>query len=291
MKNYLSDFLPRIEIAQNDIEFLIAAYDVIAADEKSLSRFNEALALYDADINCDFKKIVEIADEVAELSGIKEFTSEFLILAALSRRLSLYYADRALSDELFRQTMLDLKYKLEECKLVKGIVGTFVPNWFGGFFNMTRFALGRMQFEIRDFGENYEKDGKILTPESKVINMHIPRSLKPLDEASCDEAFAMAAEFFANEASKPLAFICSSWLLYPENKNILSPKSNTYKFIERFDILRTSPDKNLNNLWRIFDTEEKNPQKLPADTSMRRAFVDHLMRGGKMGTAYGVFFY
>lgn len=292
MKNYLSDFLPRIEISDADIEFLLSAYDVIASNEKAFSALNEALALYDADMNCDFKgSIVPLADKAAELSGVQEFTAEFILLAALSRRLKENYAARGLSDELFYHTMMDLKYKIEECKLVRGIVGTFVANWFGGFFNMTRFALGRLQFEMRDFGDNYEKDGRVLTPESRVIGMHIPRSLKPLDPASCDESFALAAKFFADEAGEIPAFICNSWLLYPENKNILSPASNTYKFIERFDIIRTSVDKNLNNLWRIFDTEERHPAKIPADTSMRRAFAEHLLRGGKMGTAYGVFFY
>jgi len=291
MRNYLADFFPRIEIASEDAEHLLSAYNVIASDERAFAVFNEALALYDTDMNCDFKLIVELADKAAEVTGIQEFTAEFIFLAALSRRLKENYAARGLSDELFYHTMLDLKYKLEECKLVRGIVGTFVPGWFGGFFNMTRFALGRMQFEMKDFGESYEKDGRALVPESRVINMHIPRSLKPLNEASCDEAFALAAKFFAGEAGESPAFVCNSWLLYPENKKILSPASNTYKFIERFDIIRTSVDKNLNNLWRIFDTDERNPAKLPADTSMRRAFAEHLLSGGKMGTAYGVFFY
>ena len=40
---------------------------------------------------------------------------------------------------------------------------------------MTRFALGRLQFELMDFPESYEKTGHV-RPEgmTKVINMHIP---------------------------------------------------------------------------------------------------------------------
>ena len=291
MRNYLADFLPRIEVSAEDTQYLLSAYDAICASDKARACLDRVIALYDADMNFEFKRTIELADEAAGLSGVQEFTAEFIFLAALTRRAKEYYATRALPEELFYHTMMDLKYKLDECKLVRGIAGTFVPTWFGGFFNLTRFALGRMQFEIREFGAEYQKDGRSLSPESPVINMHIPRSLKPLDEASCDEAFALAAEFFADKVDASPPFVCNSWLLYPENKKILAPTSNTYKFIERFYIIRTAVDKSLNNLWRLFDTDEKDPKKLPCDSSMRRAFAEHLIGGGKMGTAYGVFFY
>ena len=88
----------------------------------------------------------------------------------------------------------------------------------------------------------------------------------------------------------PAPFVCSSWLLFPEHKTMLSPKSNTYKFLMRFDIIRASYYKDRSNLWRLFDTMEVHPDRLPADTSFRRCYVEHLKKGGRLGGGYGVFF-
>jgi hypothetical protein len=188
---------------------------------------------------------------------------------------------RALEDRL------NYLRKLEERKAVKGICGSFVAWWFPGFFSMTRYALGRLQFEIVKFERNYDKNGVKLTPDSRVINVHIPRTGTPMDKESCDKAYAQAREFFKDEVGENCPFICYSWLLYPENKNILSPKSNTYRFMSEYDVIE-SVNNNGDDLWRLFDTDEKDPNKLPTDSSFRRAYVEHLKNGGKVGEGLGV---
>ena len=100
----------------------------------------------------------------------------------------------------------------------------------------------------------------------------------------------MAKEFFKREVGDPTPFVCSSWLLYPENKDILPETSNTYKFLMRFDIYNHRITKDGSNLWRLFDTKETNPDRLPTDTSFRRRYVEHLKKGGKLGSGKGVFF-
>ena len=42
------------------------------------------------------------------------------------------------------------------------------------------------------------------------------------------------------------------------------------------------------DLWRLFDTQEMNPDRLPTDTTLRRAYAEHLKRGGRVGWGYGV---
>jgi hypothetical protein len=156
---------------------------------------------------------------------------------------------------------------------------------------MTRFALGRLQFEIVPFRRNYQKDGKILTPESPVINVHIPRTLTPLTPKACDEAFRAAAKFYEKELDgAPCVFVCSSWLLFPEHNNMLSESSNIRAFMNTFDIIEWGyyGDDGA-NLWRLFDTMERNPNRLPADSSLRRAYIDRLLRGEKLGWGYGVY--
>ena len=84
-------------------------------------------------------------------------------------------------------------------------------------------------------------------------------------------------------------FVCGSWILYEENKKILSEKSNVYKFMERFDLIETKIDKDRTHLWRIFDTDEHNVEKLPEDSYLRKAYKNHLNSGGKMGISRGVY--
>lgn len=290
MRDYLKSFLEELTVETADREHLLAVYDRIVTNEETKRRWQEALALYENDLCCDFQAAIDMADRVAEQLGIYEYTTELLLFCCFSRRTKAEYAKRGLSEQIFHDSMMDLKYKLDECKAVRGIVGSFVAKWFSGFFQLTRFALGRLQFELIDFGFDYEKDGKVLTPESKVINVHIPRTGTPIDKESCDAAYAQAKAFFGSKIDGPIAFYCSSWLLYPENKQILSPKSNTYRFMSQYDVIRFDIDKNLSNLWRLFDTDEKRWDRLPADSSMRRAYVEHLKNGGKLGWGKGVFF-
>lgn len=247
--------------------------------------------MYESSYMCDQGEICKISARVAEQLYINEYTTDLLIYICLTRHAKKVYEEHGISEEIYKNSMLDLKYKLEECKLVKGVIGTFVVSWFGGFFNLTRFALGRLQFEVIPFGKVYEKDGKRLSPESRVINVHIPRSGAPLTREACENAFAQAKTLFQNEVDSNIAFVCESWLLYPENRDILPKHTNTYKFMELFDIIDFKLYKNNDDLWRLFDTDERNPDRLPADSSMRRAYIEHLKCGGKTGEGYGVFFY
>ena len=185
-------------------------------------------------------------------------------------------------------TVLDLKWKLIECKDIKGIRGSFVAGWFGGFFKLERFALGRMQFQIITIDRDYEKYGvKLVGGVSRVIDVHIPKDGTPLDKESCEKSYAMAREFFKEEVGENAPFVCHSWLLFPENKNLLSPRSNLYRFFSEYDIVDFGYDEG-GDLWRLFDTNEVNPYRLPADTSMRRAYIEHLKNGGRVGWGFGI---
>ena len=290
MRDYLLSFFTDFDYDANDAAVLLAAYDRIAEHAEAAATWQTLLDTYEADICCDYAELIRKADGVAATVSLHEYTAELLLFICLSRHTKAVYAARGLDLAIYHDSMLDLKYKLEECKLVRGVVGSFVAKWFDRFFDLTRFALGRLQFEVIRFGFDYARDGKVLTPDSKVVNVHIPRTGTPIDKASCDAAYARAKSFFAEEIGEPFAFYCSSWLLYPQNKEILSPKSNTYRFMAEYDVFKWGIDKHGDNLWRLFDTDERNWARLPADTSMRRAYVEHLKAGGRLGWGKGVFF-
>ncbi len=289
MRDYLISFFKEFEYEKEDAEFFISVYDEIAANEKASSILNEALAAYEADIMIDHQEeILGRAKTISNITLIHPYTVDLLLYFCLTRHLKSVYVEKGLDMQIYRNTVLDLKWKLNECKEVKGIRGSFVARWFGGFFKLGRFALGRLQFVPKTIDRDYEKDGVKLTGGvSRVIDVHIPRDGTPLDKESCDKAYAMAREFYKDEVGENAPFICHSWLLFPENKNLLSEKSNIYRFISEYDIVDFGYDEG-GDLWRLFDTNEVNPDRLPTDTSMRRAYVEHLKNGGRVGWGFGI---
>lgn len=289
MREYLIGFFKEFEYEYEDARYLLRAYDTITAGVTAFGLFGEALSAYEADITMDHQaELFSRTRKISELTGVHDYTVELLVFICMTRHLKSVYSEKGIDMRVYRNSVLDLKWKLEECKAVKGICGSFVSPWFCGFFDLTRFALGRLQFEVVTMWQDYEKNGvRLEKDKSKVINVHIPRTGTPLDKESCDKAYAQAREFFRAQAGEGCAFVCDSWLLYPENKNILPPHSNTYRFMSEYDIIGWEVN-NGEDLWRLFDTEEKNPDRLPADSSMRRCYIDHLKSGGRVGCGFGV---
>ncbi len=291
MRNYICGFLKEYEYDQLSSDYLLSTYDQIIANPETYSLIGQILQLYNTDYRCEFGVILDNTDQIAQKIEIHEFTVELLVFICLSKHLKELYLEKGIALEYYRKSMADLKYKLDECMLVYGIVGSFVAKWCVGFFRLTRFGIGRLQFEVIPFRDNYNKNGIVLTPDTKVVNVHIPRSKEPLTEEVCMESYREAKAFFKTEVeTDPCPFVCDSYLLYPENEKFLPPKTNTYRFFKSFEILSARPDKERQNLWRIFDTHEKNINRLPADTTMRRAYIEHLKKGGKLGVGRGILF-
>ncbi len=289
MREYLIHFFHEFEYHNRDAQCLLCAYDTITANPSANKLLSEVLQAYEANITMDYQsEVFSRTKNISQITGIHDYTVELLTFICMTKHLKEIYFAKGLSIQIYKDSVLDLKWKLEECKLVKGICGSFVSPWFCGFFNLTRFALGRLQFEIITTWQDYEKNGiNLKRDKSRVINVHIPRTGTPLDKDSCDKSYAQAREFFKDQVGENCPFVCFSWLLYPENKNILPPNSNTYRFLSEYDIIGQE-DNNGEDLWRLFDTEEKNPFILPTDTSLRRCYVEHLKKGGKVGCGFGV---
>jgi hypothetical protein len=227
--------------------------------------------------------------------GVHHYKSELIVFILFSKHLKELYKAENIDESIWFNSMLDLKYKLFECKAVKNMWGSFVAWWFPGFFQLNRFALGRLQFETNAYDQmDYTKDGKTVKKGDTVIGVHIPRTLTPLDKPSYDAAFDMAREFFKDKMNgAPMAFTCCSWLLYPDNIDILPEKSNVRKFMLEFDIINKYDDKpgQYADMWRLFDMDYTgNFDDYPEDSSLRRAFKAHLKNGGKTGEGYGIFF-
>lgn len=292
MIDYTLSFMREIGFDDDAVESLYADIKKIYGNEESKKLFNECVKTYEEDMNTDLKKLIVKADDAGKIAGVHRYSAELLMLICLSKQLRKNYKERGIDEKIWFDSMCDLKWKLWECKAVKGIWGTFVADWFSGWFDMTRFALGRLQFEMIEFYGDYQKDGKTLKTGDKVINVHIPRTLTPLDKKSRDESYERAKEFFADKTDgASVAFVCSSWLLYPEAIGFLSERSNIREFVSEYDIIRykTNEEGKHPDMWRLFDMDiPEDFEEYPENSSLRKAYKEHLKRGGRTGSGYGV---
>lgn len=290
MRKYLEEFMQECSYQRDDISALLMAYDkLVASCPEELSTL---VYKYDDGYDIDYEAVLSHMKELSVIAGIHEYTGALLIFLCYTRRLRGYYKEAGIDDDIFLASVLDLRYKLDECKCVYDIVGSFVAKWFSGFFNLTRFALGRLQFELVDFGGEYEKDGVKLAHDTKVINVHIPRTGTRLECESTQESYRLAKEFFAPKLGDRIIFVCSSWLLFPRHRQMLKPYSNLLSFMNDYDLVASGEYSNYNEIWRLFDTMyDGDVSHLPADSSLRRKYIDLITRGEKTGWGKGVFVY
>lgn len=293
MKTYLKTFLEQFSYLEEDQAELCKAYDKLEASKEVYQEFKGLLKAYDAEMNCDFQSVIEHMTVISSKAGIHEYTGFLILFICLSKSLKRYYEEAGYGEEIWFTTMCDLKWKVEECKQVQGICGTFVPYWYVRFYKLERFGFGKLQFEFVKFNREYACDGVVLKPDSRVINVHIPRTGTKLDRESMNASYKMAAEFFKKMLrEEPVVFVCHSWFLYPRNKEVLSEKSNLYAFISDFDIIEQEEYEDYREVWRLFDVQyDGNVDHLPQNTSLRRAYADWIRRGEKTGRGYGVYVY
>lgn len=272
---------------------LLETYEKIVSDPCRTQTLMELFVAYEEDCKMSFSRVLTTCKQLAEATKANVYTVNLVVLILLSEPAKKHYKAQGLGLQTWKDNFADLGYKLHECRLVKGSWGTFVPDWFFRFYDVSRFAFGKLQFETEPFHRAYNKNGVNLSKDSVVVNVHIPRTGKRLAPQDVDEACEMASRFFQERYGlTQIVFVCHSWLLYPENKKMLSPTSNLYSFISRFDIIESEEYTNYNEVWRLFDKEYTgNIDELPADSSFRRAYIERIRKGEKTGCGYGVFVY
>jgi len=292
-KGYLAEFLRAFEFADEAKRTLEEAYDIVFADRHAVALFEKIRRRYEHDPDAKFAYLKKLSNRIAETCRIAPYTACLLVLILLSESSKNVYAARNVSEEMWRENMRDLVYTCEQCHLVRGVYGTDCPEWYCRFFAATRFTFGKLQFETGRLGKPYEKDGISLQPDDRVIYIHIPRTGGRLLPEDVDASCAAASAFFREKYGiTDVVFACHSWILYPENKKILSETSNLYSFISRFEVIDVVEDTEYKDAWRLFDTEYRgDADALPQDTSLRRAYAQRIREHKPLGVALGVWLY
>ena len=223
-----------------------------------------------------------------EKTELHPYTVDMLFYLRALKPLRAKYAEKGLPEELYWAAAEDLRYKLMECRATYGIWGTFV-HWFDRFYLLTRFALGRLQFETISFpGEDIPG---LLSKGDPVLNCHIP-SGSPLKKEAVLDSLRQAYAFFPElRRNGVLPVTCGSWLLYEPFRELYPEGSNLRAFYDLFRVGISYPRGNETDFNRVFGcnwTPELDLDTVPQETALQKNIIAYLKSGGSFGVGQGM---
>ena len=249
----------------------------------------------DAYMKTDREKCQDFVKQAASLAreGADQYMAQLLFWLHCMPTLHEEYLAEGMDEGIFYHSMADFAYKIQECKQMKGVVGTFV-DWFAPFFEKKMFALGRLQYHHHPlYVDSYTCGELTLKREDIVYQCHIPSSGRLLVEDVMD-SLDKAYRFYKKELKGSLMPVCcASWLLFPDYQGrVFAEGSNVAKFAAMFDIIDVYKTEAFGDFWRVFGVDFADRDKgLPADTSLRRAFIRYMEESNSFGAGYGIIVY
>ena len=131
----------------------------------------------------------------------------------------------------------------------------------------------------------------VLSRGDRILEIHIPED-GPMDFDACGESLRGAADFFPRYfPDRPFrAICCVSWFLDPVYQKFLSERSNIVRFQRECYLFPVASRDGRSGVERIFGPYTHDLATAPRDTSMRRAVLDHLDRGGILVAGGALFF-
>lgn len=292
-KEQMTDLMATIQLPEEGIRQLLDAREQLEKEGHwdVIVQTAEQVMTADGELSV-LAKTLEETEGREETFGVNRYLLDALMLFCCWEEVKVRYEKQGLPMDVFDKSLEDMKWKMLECYEIHGVYGNFVGHWYDGFFNLTRFGLGRLQFELRPFEgkEDCEVDGVQIHPGDTVINMHIP-SAGPMKPELLDDAFARVEVFFKEHFPKDYTvFGVESWLIDPDLVRIL-PEGNMKAYADRFHLVAAEKSETIfPDGWRVFGAEwKKKPEELPRKTGLQRVIADYLQQGGKLGSGYGIF--
>ena len=104
------------------------------------------------------------------------------------------------------------------------------------------------------------------------------------------DSYKRALEFFKNTLKiDATAFVCESWMLFPEHKSIIPEAKNLLDFMNDYSIVHDG--KSRDDLWRIFYCfVGEDLDIIPQKTYLQRQYVEFMKNGGEVGWGQGICF-
>lgn len=293
MLEYLKEFFEEFEYEMIDRCALGIAYDKIMACEDAGNILLSLIRGYDKDTRFIKSSHIENIERMASISGVHKNTAIMLTLILLSKKMRERLLKLGLAKKVISSTLLDFKYKLIEGKKLHGVVGFDKFDWYLRFLELRIFAIGRLQFELRQYpGDTITVNGITVKNAEPVLYTHIPRDGTPLDIKLCNASFKEARRVISKLIGvENIPILCASWLLYPKNRDFLPESSNIIKFMDRFELIRvddSAPGYNGIIPFIFAVREDTRYEDLPEDSSLQKSYKNHLLSGGVLGAGTGV---
>ncbi len=242
------------------------------------------------DIQRDLKSR-EKHDRLIHALGHNEDLSQMSIYLLLALDSYDLYRSRGLEDRIYFDSMKEITVWSKSNEKNYGVIGIRDQlDWISRFFTNELVRLVRLEFEVIDYPLNlcWNKYGLWVKPGDRVINIHIPEDggLRPDDVAA---SFRKAYEYFGCTGLQ--VFVCSTWIIWPKNREFMDPSSNILAFMDNFDIIAAEEAKNHRDLWRIFGRAHREySDDLPQETGLQKRLAEYLRNnGGVMGRGFGIF--
>ncbi len=268
---FLEEFSQRIDLPADAASTLAKTYAAVK-DTESFQNLSAMITKRES-----FEKIAETIKTDAETLKLDWHTYTMAVLCANVPVIRERYAEKGAGDDIFWDSMIDFRCKINECKKVYGVWGIDPITWYAGFFEAKIFKLGRLEYEVRDEG---------------VYSVHIP-SCGALHHEDVLDSYKRAYVFFGGKDGAILPFLCSSYLLFPAYQKAVFPENgNIHRFAEDFTIIRIDDKQNFRDAWRVFDRPYTGDLTvLPQNTSLQRAFVAYMKENDNFGTGLGLFLF
>ena len=299
MRDFIINFCKEYDYPADACSSLVSNYDKLMSKESVRDVFDKYLEEYEKNDRTNFGEFIVLAAKAGNEVEMDGRVTQFLCFVCAAKHLKVMYEKRGLPADVYHDTLRDLRYKLMECYKMHGVWGSFVASWFYGAFVLERFEIGRLQYE---FSTHFAGNGTLnlcgleLTPETPIINLHIPSS-GPLTQKSVDDSLSRAYKFMSEYyphfiRDGKMVVECGSWLLYPKHYEFLPEGSNILRFMDNFDIVHSWEDDGFGDCWRIFNVDwNGDASALPRKSSLQRAYADWLTAGNKAGEGHGVLVY
>lgn len=285
MRKYLEEFLILIKVPYVSRHNILHCFDCISDTKEKRDRIKEIISKY-KDIDFDYKGLIKEFRDYALPRLRNECEVDAICMLLLSKQLKVLYKKHNISEKIFYDTMSDFRFKINECEMVEKLSGIFCYSFYEDFFKLKTFKLGRLEFELTT--NKYDIPG--YKKDSKILLIHIPKTGERLLPKEVDASIKLAKSFFKKyyKITEPV-FVCSSWILFPENKKFLKKDSNIIQFANRFTILKTVYFDSYNELWRIFDRKFNGLRSLKDDSSLRVGYRELVKKNKPIGQSIGYF--
>lgn len=270
---------------------LLQAYQAVTADETAEALLKRNAQMLWQDQFAEIGDDLILLDKIAEIVGIHPYTIHLLFYVLCAKKTKQLYIQRNLPLDTYRSSMLAVKWKMQKTHKMYGVWGSGWAAWFRPFFQLRRFGIGRLEFELSASLADYKSGAYDVHKGDAVINVHIPAA-GPLEHGAVLQSYQMAAQFFREAfPSGVIPFQCTTWLLYPPVLEMV-PLGNLWTFSRDYEIVAVEDASEEDDRWRVFHVPESVPVEVyPEETTLQRRLKTWLLEGNSMGSGLGMFFY